>query len=343
MSHRQPTFSIVIASFNGEQRIATAIRSLQQQTYPNELYEIIVVDDGSSDRTSTVAEQLDVRVIRHASNRGIAATRNSGLAAARHAIYVSFDDDCRVAPNWLAQLAEAYRQQPDALGIGSIVAAPARPTGLVGRFMAAVHSGNPTPLTLGRHRHILGRFWSYVVDQATPPQRKISRNLYAVRHLNGATASFPVAALRSVDGWNPSLRWMEDTDVCARLRKRYPNRQLYAEPKAAIIHDPSMSLSTFVLRPFRRGPYNLAYYRSQHLTPPIFPFPLVWLGSGILCLWLLPTWCLPVLVILPQLLYGWWPVRAALERSPWALTFAYIQLAEETSTVAGLVRGWAGR
>ena len=79
--HLTPRFSIIIPAFNSAATLARAIESVQKQSWP--AYEIIVVDDGSTDATADVARQFGttVRLIRQA-NSGVSAARNAGAAAA---------------------------------------------------------------------------------------------------------------------------------------------------------------------------------------------------------------------------------------------------------------------
>jgi glycosyltransferase involved in cell wall biosynthesis len=334
----QPLFmSVVICSYNGAAVLGRAIESLLAQDYPRDRYEIIVVDDGSRDQTAAVAGRYPVRLVRHGRNRGLAAARNTGLEHVKGDIYVSFDDDCVVKPDWLRRLAEGY-EQPKAAGVGSLIQEPAVLHGIVDRFMAATGSGNPPSLRLGAHKSILGRFVAYIVDQLRPEQP--GTEIYPVRQLNGATATFAVELLRSVGGWDAALRAAEDTDLAARIHKAYPDHHFYAVPGAWLIHDPKMSLRTFLRRPYVRGLSNLIFYRRNGLTPPVFPFPLAWTSAVGLSLILGPFWSLLVAIVLPQMLYAWWPVGAVRERNLWYLSFAYMQLAEEWSTIAGLVRGY---
>jgi glycosyltransferase involved in cell wall biosynthesis len=89
-----PTVSIVIPVYSRADTIARAITSAKDQTFQN--HEIIVVDDGSTDDTVATVEALAVeqlRIIRHDANRGAAAARNSGVAAARGRWIAFLDSD----------------------------------------------------------------------------------------------------------------------------------------------------------------------------------------------------------------------------------------------------------
>lgn len=347
-----PFMSVVVCAYNSERVVARAIESLLAQDYPGERYEIIVVDDGSSDRTSAVAGQYPVRLARHEKNQGLAAARNTGLAHMKGDIYVSFDDDCVVGPDWLSQLALGYHHG-NVAGVGSSIQEPAQPRGIVARFMSAAGSANPPSLRLGASRNPLRRFAAYVTDQFASDRP--ATNIYQVRSLNGATATFPDDILRAVGGWDTSLRAAEDNDICSRIAKMYPDLNFFTVSAARVTHDPGMSLRRFLSRPYSRGADTLRYYRRNRLTPPVFPFPVCWLGGAVLTALINPFLGMVTAIALPPLLYMWWPVRAVRERNLWHLLHAYLQLAEESATLAGLLRGqitclrapdrrqWAGR
>jgi len=89
----RPLVSAVICTFRRQDVIKNAIRSVQNQTYPN--IEIIVVDDASPDRTKDTVEEIGngrVKYLRHGQNKGQAAGRNTGIHAA-NGEYIAFLDD----------------------------------------------------------------------------------------------------------------------------------------------------------------------------------------------------------------------------------------------------------
>lgn len=331
-----PFMSVVICVYNGQAVIGRAIESVLAQDYPKHLYEIIVVDDGSTDRTQQIVSTYPVQLVRHASNLGLAASRNTGLRNIRGEIYVSFDDDCVARADWLTQLALGFRQQ-DVAGVGSTIEAITNARSIAGRFIAATGRGNAPSLRLGASANPLRRFGAYWLDQMS--QNKSSGPIQRVRELNGATASFATDILRSVGGWDPSLRAAEDNDLCARIAKCYPNLHFVVVSKARLVHDPDINLRRFFRQRYSRGFDNLKHYRRQSLSPPLFPFPLIWFSSIILATFVNPFFGLACLAILPQLLYLWWPIRAIKEHNPWHLLHAYLHLAEECAAIAGLVRG----
>jgi glycosyltransferase involved in cell wall biosynthesis len=112
-----PTISVVIPAYNQAAYLGAAIRSVLGQTRQD--FEIIVVDDGSTDGTSEVAASFAdarVRCIRQ-DNRGLPAARNTGIRAATGACVSLLDSDDLFLPRKLELLADALDRQP---GLGLV-------------------------------------------------------------------------------------------------------------------------------------------------------------------------------------------------------------------------------
>ncbi|MEM6612624.1 MAG: glycosyltransferase family A protein [Cyanobacteria bacterium P01_C01_bin.72] len=107
--------SVIIPAYNGDRFLAAAINSVLQQTYGD--YEIIVVDDGSTDNTAQIVQQYcpKVRYFPQA-NQGVAASRNLGLAAAMGDYIVFLDQDDVLLPHKLSDQAALLDRHPH-LGI----------------------------------------------------------------------------------------------------------------------------------------------------------------------------------------------------------------------------------
>ncbi|MBV8791726.1 MAG: glycosyltransferase family 2 protein, partial [Pseudolabrys sp.] len=114
-----PSASVVIPCYNGGRFIPAALASLAAQTFRD--FEIIVVDDGSTDpETKTVLDGLgpEVRVIRQ-ENRGLPGARNTGIRAARAAIVLPFDCDDILTPTLLQECVPVLRAAPPDVGFVS--------------------------------------------------------------------------------------------------------------------------------------------------------------------------------------------------------------------------------
>ncbi len=102
-----PEISVVIPAYNAHATIDLCLSAVLAQSLSRERYEVIVVDDGSTDDTATRAESFGVRVMRQA-NAGPAAARNNGAREARGALLVFTDSDCEPTPTFLEALTRPF-------------------------------------------------------------------------------------------------------------------------------------------------------------------------------------------------------------------------------------------
>lgn len=99
--------SVVIPAYNAADTLGGTLAALGRQTLPAGTFEILVVDDGSTDATAAVAAGFPAKLLRQR-NQGPAVARNAGAAAARGEILVFTDADCEPAPEFLAELLKAF-------------------------------------------------------------------------------------------------------------------------------------------------------------------------------------------------------------------------------------------
>lgn len=139
----QPMISVIVCTRNGAQRMRTCLHALLAVNYEN--FEVIVVDDGSTDGTAIeVAKFPQVRlVIQKAA--GLSAARNAGARAAKGEIFAYTDDDCEVDEDWLRWLAWTFGN-----GDWAAVGGPNLPPAAVDATMAVVicAPGAPTHVML---------------------------------------------------------------------------------------------------------------------------------------------------------------------------------------------------
>lgn len=144
-----PRVSVIVCTYNGGRTLEQCLQSLQKLDYPD--YEIIVVDDGSTDDTVDILELFpDIEKIRQP-NRGLSAARNAGLHAATGSIVAYTDSDCFVDRDWLTLLVHQLEQSgasavggpnltPDDGWLSSCVAAcPGQPTHVLENDQVAEH------------------------------------------------------------------------------------------------------------------------------------------------------------------------------------------------------------
>ena len=122
-----PTVSVIIPTYNRKDLLRETIDSLVQQSYPSDRFEVIVVDDGSTDGTSAIAEQVFPFILRYfrQSNQGDAAARNLGARQSQADFLVFLDDDILLEPDYLTHLIQTYDLGQNMIVIGTWNLGPA--------------------------------------------------------------------------------------------------------------------------------------------------------------------------------------------------------------------------
>jgi len=184
-----PHVSVIVCAFNAAATLDDCLESLGKLTYPT--YEVILVNDGSRDRTSEIGRGYPfVRVI-DTPNRGLSAARNVGLAEATGEIVAYTDADARVDPDWLTFLVQPFLTS-DVVGSGGPNVVPDDDPPMAQCIARA--PGEPT--------HVL-------LDDRT------------AEHVPGCNMAFRRDALLAIGGFNPVyLRAGDDVDACWRLQAR---------------------------------------------------------------------------------------------------------------------------
>ena len=98
--------SVVVCAYNAERTMEDCLTSLEKLNYSD--YEVIVVNDGSTDRTREIAERFPYARLINQENKGLSAARNVGVAAATGEIVAFTDSDCVADPDWLFYLVAKF-------------------------------------------------------------------------------------------------------------------------------------------------------------------------------------------------------------------------------------------
>jgi len=98
-----PTLSIIVPVHNDKKNIARLIHSLLDQDYPKRLYEIIIVDNNSTDGSKEIIKRFPVKLLEERRIQSSYAARNKGIKHAKNEIIALIDSDCIATPQWLKE------------------------------------------------------------------------------------------------------------------------------------------------------------------------------------------------------------------------------------------------
>ncbi|HEX5221347.1 MAG TPA: glycosyltransferase, partial [Verrucomicrobiae bacterium] len=218
---RKPKVSVVVASYNADRTLKACLESLRRLNYPD--YEIILVDDGSTDTTPHLAEQFrkteeanepaakevadsaaansphqlvtsssggKFRYFRHSRNLGLSVARNTGIAAAEGEIVAFTDADCRADEDWLYYLVAEF-QGSEFAGVGGPNLLPPEDSAVAAAVM--VSPGGPAHVMLDDRE---------------------------AEHIPGCNMAFRKTVLNTIGGFDP-IFWKagDDVDICWRLQQ----------------------------------------------------------------------------------------------------------------------------
>ncbi len=107
--------SIIIPAYNAGDKLKECLEALEKQSFPTEQYEIIVVDDGSTDATASIVKNYGVLYF-YQDNKGPAAARNKGAEMSRGDIILFTDSDCVPDRDWIKEMFSSF-QVPEVVGV----------------------------------------------------------------------------------------------------------------------------------------------------------------------------------------------------------------------------------
>jgi GT2 family glycosyltransferase len=244
--------SVIVPIYNGEETLEECLAALFRQSAPQEGYEVIVVDDGSTDGTAAVASATLARLLRQP-HSGRAAARNLGAGQAKGAILLFTDADCAPEEDWIERLLEPFDRKEVA--------------GAKGVYRT-------------RQRELVARF---VQLEYEDKYARMEREEY-IDFIDTYSAAYRREVFLANGGFDARFLIDEDQEFSFRLAKR-GYRMVFA-PRAAVYHQHVSTLIAYVRRKFHVGYWKVAVHarhpgkalRDSH-TPPVlkvqvalFPF-----------------------------------------------------------------------
>ncbi len=211
MSNNYNFFSIIIPVVNGEKYIGSCLEMLSSLEYPAEKKELILVDNGSRDRTVDIAKRYSI-VIHIKPKLTISALRNFGAQQARGNILVFIDVDCIAPRDWLSYANSIFNEKVYAAAIGAEYSLPDKPS-------------------------FIEKVWDVQIQSR--------RRCGEVDWLPSGNMFVHREAFEQINGFNVNLSTCEDYDFCQRLKKA--GYALIADASVSVVHkgNPKTLLSFF--------------------------------------------------------------------------------------------------
>lgn len=231
-----PRISVIIPVRNDAARLAVCLRSLREQLYPSQRWELIVVDNGSTDTSREVARQWGATVLCFP-GLTVGALRNRGVAASSGDILAFVDADHELPPDWLHHGLAALEAEEGVAAVGA-------------------------PCDVPMHATWVQRCWGV--------HRLRRRGRHITRWLGAGNLFVRREAFVRAGGFREDLVAAEDVDLCLRLTQKAG--KVVCDP--AIVnrhHGEPATLWQFIRKEYWRGSSGLRAFVAQGMPPAELP------------------------------------------------------------------------
>ena len=222
---KEPLVSIIIPVFNQFEYTRKCLNSIARNTSPNIPYEIILIDDHSSDETIDIEKDYpDITVYRNETNQGFLRNINFAATLAKGKYLHLLNNDTIVAPEWLKSMVDVFNRFKDVGAVGSKLVYPSGILQEAGGYITSdAQFGN-----YGKNNNFFSPKYNYIreVDYVSGASLLITKKLWT--QLNGFDEAYLPA-------------YFEDTDLAMRVRQA--GLRVMYQPKSVIFHFESISYS----------------------------------------------------------------------------------------------------
>lgn len=226
MNEVWPTVSIIVPAYDAEKTIERCLRSLTHLYYLGE-YEVILVNNKSTDNTTDLAKRHKIRVIDAFDFQNSYYARNAGLACSSSQIVAFTDSDCVADKNWIHYLVQHMMQNPQIAGVGGGILHVAR----------------------------------NAIETIFGPKLGIGHGKGATPYLVTANAAYWMKVIKEVDFFDATFFSGGDVDLSWRILKK--DYQIAIEPQAIIYHFPRKNPCSFFMQNYKYG-LGQAKLRRKH-------------------------------------------------------------------------------
>jgi len=228
---KKPIISIIVPVFNAEKTIKRCLNALTKQTYQNEKYEIIVVDNDSTDNSANIIREFPVVLLSEKRAHNSYMARNRGLSHAKGEILAFIDADCIADKNWLKNLVKPFQDES------------------VGVVAGEVLSDKPRNLVQG--------FYEY--SEFLKQGKKVTSKIAA---LGAGNTALRKNIFDIVGTFDADFRWGGDNDLGIRIQKETNYLIKFAE-NARVYHTHRASLKGLIKHAYTYG-LGKGRFRVKH-------------------------------------------------------------------------------
>ncbi len=224
--------SLIVPAYNAERTIATCLESALRQSLDRGEYEIIVVDDGSTDKTPEIVRGYPVMLVRQ-QNGGPASARNRGAGEARGKVLVFTDSDCELDFDFLKNIISTFESDPEICGVQGSYRTKQK------QFMA-----------------------QFVQAEVETRYKKMARDEY-IDFIGTYAAAYRKDVFQRYGGFDtgfPSASG-EDTEFSYRLHKN--GHKMRFRPDTFVYHQHPTELKHYLKTKFYRGYWRVRLYRRN--------------------------------------------------------------------------------
>jgi cellulose synthase/poly-beta-1,6-N-acetylglucosamine synthase-like glycosyltransferase len=252
--------SVIIPAYNAETTIKDTLRAVLNQDFSRERYEVIVVDDGSTDRTAEVVREFEEVKLISIPRSGPGKARNVGAKAARGKFLLFTDADCVPTKDWIDEMIAPLLKDKEVVGVG-------------GAYK-----------TLNKESTI-ARFVGYEIERR---HEKLAKLKY-IDFVGTFSAAYRKDIFLKFGGFDESFPMASGEDIEFSFRVVRAGHKLVFNRRARVFHRHPDSLFKFLKQQFWRGFWRVKLYKRHRekilrhaYTPKLLFLEILLLGMAIL-------------------------------------------------------------
>jgi len=247
--------SVIIPTKNSEKTLEECLKSLKNQTYPKNKYEIIIIDDHSMDGTLDIAKKYGAKII--TSNGPPGRQRNKGISKSKGSIIGLIDSDCIAKKDWISEGLKYFISKETAVVGGPNLTPKNDP--FISQCVGYVSSSKIGTGSMSA-RYLKDGFYAREADETS----LISCNMFVLKD-----------AIKKVNGFDESLFPNEENELMFRIKER--GYKLIYVPSLLVWHHRRASIKKFFMQNLTYGTTRVQFIKKHpralkliHLFPSIF-------------------------------------------------------------------------